>query len=172
MSKTIKVLLNFILISLILFTTVILYSENSTNLKRDLTHFFQAELKKTLDVETSIENFDVNWIGLNPTIKMESILMSDSDNRMLLEIPSSEIHINILDTLRSQELSIGKIVINNTILDLKYDKNKIIVNKKKIKVNSNSEIKQNIPVIILNNSDIRITNLINQQTFFRTYLKY
>ena len=72
MSKTIKVLLNFILISLILFTTVILYSENSTNLKRDLTHFFQAELKKTLDVETSIENFDVNWIGLSPIIKMKN----------------------------------------------------------------------------------------------------
>ncbi len=164
MSKIIKVLLNFVLITLILFTTVILYSENSTNLKRGLTHFFQAELKKTLDVETSIENFDVNWIGLNPTIKMKSILMSDSDNRILLEIPSGEIHINILDTLKSQELSIGKIVINNTILDLKYDKNKIILNKKKLQVNSNSDIKQNIPVIILNNSDIRITNLRNQQT--------
>ena len=166
MSKIIKALLNFLLISLILFTTVILYSENSTNLKRELTHFFQAELKKTLDVETSIESFDVKWIGLNPIIKMKSTLMSDSDNKMLLEIPSSEIHINILDTLRSQELSIGKIVINNTILDLKYDKNKIIVNKKKLQVNSNSEIKQNIPVIILNNSDIRITNLSNQQTWF------
>jgi len=164
MSKTIKVLLNFLLISLILFTTVILYSENSTNLKRDLTHFFKAELKKTLNVETSIENIDVKWIGLNPIIKMKNTLMSDSDNRMLLEIPSSEIHINILDTLRSQELSIGKIIINNTILDLKYDKNKIILNKKKLPVNSNLEIKQNIPVIILNNSDIRITNLINQQT--------
>ena len=71
MFRTIKVLLNFLLISLILFTTVILYSENSTNLKRDLTHFFQAELKNTLDVETSIENFDVKWIGLNSIIKMK-----------------------------------------------------------------------------------------------------
>ena len=82
----------------------------------------------------------MDWFKLNH--KNENTLMSDSDNRMLLEIPSSEIHINILDTLRSQELSIGKIVINNTILDLKYDKNKIIVNKKKLQVNSNSEIKK------------------------------
>ena len=31
---------------------------------------------------------------------MKNTLMSDSDNRILLEIPSSEIHINILDTLK------------------------------------------------------------------------
>ena len=47
---------------------------------------------------------------------------------------------------------------------MKYGKNKIIVNKKKLQVNSNSDINRNIPKIILNNSDIRITNLINKQT--------
>ena len=166
MPNAIKALLNLILISSILFSMVILYSENSSNLRKDLTHLFQAELKKTLDVDVSIEKTSVKWIGLNPIIKMENTSINDGQDKMLLEIPSSEIHIDILDTIKGQELSIGEVVVNNTVLDLKYGKNEIIINKKKLQVNSNSDIKRNIPKITLNNSDIRITNLNNNQSIF------
>lgn len=166
MPNAIKVLLNLLLIFLILFTTVILYSENSSDLKKDLTQLFQDELKNTLDVDVSIKKINVEWIGLNPIIRMEKTFIGDNKDKILLEIPSSEIHIDILDTLKNQELSIGKVVINSTVLDLKYGNSEIIVNKRKLQVNSNSDIKQNIPKIILNNSDIRITNLNNNQTIF------
>ena len=164
MSNVTKVLLNLLLFFLILFSSVILYSENSSALKKDLTQLFQDELKNTLDVDVKIKKTNIKWIGLNPIIKMENTHIGDATDKILLDIPSSEIHIDILDTLKNQELSIGKIVINDTVLDFKYGKNEIIVNRKKLQVNSDSDVKRNIPKIILNNSDIKITNLINKQT--------
>ena len=94
--------------------------------------------------------------------------MSDEQDRAFLEIPNGQIHINAFGSLHNQSVSIDKIVINNTKLDLKYGKNKIFLNKKNLSIESDSVIKTNIPEIVLNNSDIRITEISsNQKLLFK-----
>ena len=157
MPRAIKAFLNLIIIFLALFSAIIVYSENSEDLKTKITLLIQSELKKSFDADVSIESLDVKWIGFEPVVQMKKIYMSDEQDRVFLEIPNGQIHINAFDSLQNQSVSIDKIVIDNTKLDLRYGKNKIFINKKNLSVESDSVIKTNIPEIILNNSDIRIT---------------
>ena len=163
MPKAIKAFLNLTIIFLILFSTIIVYSENSEDLKTKITLLIQSEFKKSFNADISIKSFSVRWIGFEPVVQMKSIYMSDEQDRVFLEIPNGQIYINAFDSLQNQSVSIDKIVIDNTKLDLRYGKNKIFLNKKNLSVESDSVIKSNIPEIILNNSDIRITEISNNQ---------
>ena len=159
MPRAIKAFLNLTIILLTLFSAIIVYSENSEDLKTKITLLIQGELKKSFDADVSIKSLDVKWIGFEPVVQMKKIYMSDEQDRVFLEIPNGQIHINVFDSLQNQSVSIDKIVIDNTKLDLRYGKNKIFLNKKNLSVESDSVIKTNIPEIILNNSDIRITEM-------------
>ena len=159
MLRAIKVFLNLTIIFLTLFSAIIVYSENSEDFKTKITLLIQGELKKSFDADVSIKSLGVKWIGFEPVVQMKKIYMSDDQDRVFLEIPYGQIHINAFDSLRNQSVSIDKIVIDNTKLDLRYGKNKIFLNKKNLSVESDSVIKMNIPEIILNNSDIQITEI-------------
>ena len=168
MPRAIKAFLNLIIIFLTLFSAIIVYSENSEDLKTKITLLIQSELKKSFDVDVSIKSLGIKWIGFEPVVQMKNIYMSDEQDRVFLEIPNGQIHINTFDSLQNQSVSIDKIVIDNTKLDLRYGKNKIFLNKKNLSVESDSVIKTNIPEIILNNSDIRITEISsNQKLLFK-----
>ena len=149
MPRAIKAFLNLTIILLTLFSAIIVYSENSEDLKTKITLLIQGELKKSFDADVSIESLDVKWIGFEPVVQMKKIYMSDEQDRVFLEIPNGQIHINAFDSLQNQSVSIDKIVIDNTKLDLRYGKNKIFINKKNLSVESDSVIKTNIPEIIL-----------------------
>ena len=168
MPRAIKVFLNLTIIFLILFSTIIVYSENSDYLKSKITLLIQSELKKSFNSDVSIKSLGIKWIGFEPVIQMKNIYMSDEQERVFLEIPNGQIHINTFGSLQNQSVSIDKIVIDDTKLDLRYGKNKIFLNKKNLSVGSDSVIKSNIPEIILNNSDIRITEISsNQKLLFK-----
>ena len=149
MPRAIKAFLNLIIIFLALFSAIIVYSENSEDLKTKITLLIQSELKNSFDADVSIESLGVKWIGFEPVVQMKKIYMSDEQDRVFLEIPNGQIHINTFDSLQNQSVSIDKIVIDNTKLDLRYGKNKIFLNKKNLSVESDSVIKTNIPEIIL-----------------------
>jgi uncharacterized protein YhdP len=168
MPRAIKAFFNLIFIFLISISAIIVYSENSEDLKTKITSLVQSEIKKSFDVNASIKSLDVKWVGFEPVIQMKNIYMSDEQDRILLEVPNSRIYINAFNSLQNQSVSIDKIVINNTKLDLRYGKNKILLNKKNLSVEPDSVIKTNIPEIILNNSDIRITEISsNQKLLFK-----
>ena len=168
MPRAIKAFFNLIFIFLISISAIIVYSENSEDLKTKITSLVQSEIKKSFDVNASIKSLDVKWVGFEPVIQMKNIYMSDEKDRILLEVPNSRIYINAFNSLQNQSVSIDKIVINNTKLDLRYGKNKILLNKKNLSVEPDSVIKTNIPEIILNNSDIRITEISsNQKLLFK-----
>ena len=163
MPRAIKAFLNLIIIFLTSLSAIIVYSENSEDLKLKITSLIENEIKKSLDVAVSIKSLDIKWIGFEPVIQMKNIYMSDEQDLIFLEVPSSRIHINTFNSLQSQNVSIDKIVINDTKLDLRYGKNKIFLNKKNLTDESNSVIKTNIPKIILNNSDIKLTDISSNQ---------
>ena len=163
MPRAIKAFLNLTIIFHTVFSAIIVYSENSEDLKTKITLLIQGELKKSFDADVSIKSLDVKWIGFEPVVQMKKIYMSDEQDRVFLEIPNGQIHINAFDSLQNQSVSIDKIVIDNTKLDLRYGQNKIFLNKKNLSVESDSVIKSNIPEIILNNSDIRITEISTNQ---------
>ena len=168
MPRAIKAFFNLIFIFLISISAIIVYSENSEYLKTKITSLVQSEIKKSFDVNASIKSLDVKWVGFEPVIQMKNIYMTDEQDRIFLEVPNSRIYINAFNSLQNQSVSIDKIVINNTKLDLRYGKNKILLNKKNLSVEPDSVIKTNIPEIILNNSDIRITEISsNQKILFK-----
>ena len=168
MPRAIRVFLNLIIIFLTLFSAIIVYSENSEDIKTKITLLIQSELKKSFDVDVSIKSLGIKWIGFEPVVLMRNTYMSDEQDRVFLEIPNGQIHINTFESIQKQSVSINKIVIDNTKFDLRYGKNKIFLNKKNLSVESDSVIKTNIPEIILNNSDIRITEIsTNQKLLFK-----
>ena len=125
MPRAIKAFLNLTIIFLTLFSAIIVYSENSEDLKTKITLLIQGELKKSFDADVSIKSLDVKWIGFEPVVQVKKIYMSDEQDRVFLEIPNGQIHINAFDSLQNQSVSIDRIVIDNTKLDLRYGKNKI-----------------------------------------------
>ena len=94
MPRAIKAFLNLTIIFLTLFSAIIVYSENSEDLKTKITLLIQSELKKSFDVDVSIESLGVKWIGFEPVVQMKKIYMSDEQDRVFLEIPNGQIHIN------------------------------------------------------------------------------
>ena len=114
MPRAIKAFFNLIFIFLISISAIIVYSENSEDLKTKITSLVQSEIKKSFDVNASIKSLDVKWVGFEPVIQMKNIYMSDEKDRILLEVPNSRIYINAFNSLQNQSVSIDKIVINNT----------------------------------------------------------
>ena len=110
MPRAIKAFLNLIVIFLTLFSAIIIYSENSEDLKTKITLLIQSELKKSFDADVSIESLGVKWIGFEPVVQMKKIYMSDEQDRVFLEIPNGQIHINAFASLKNQIVSIDKIV--------------------------------------------------------------
>ena len=95
--------------------------------------------------------------------------MSDDNQRILLDIPSSEIHLSLINSLKNNSLSLSKIIINDTKLNLKYNRNKLLFNQKDLIVTSNSETKISFPKVMLNNSLILLTNIENNKSIsFKT----
>ena len=127
MPRAIKAFINIIIIFLTFFSAIIVYSENSENLKSKITLFIQSEIKKSFNVDVSIKSLNIKWVGLEPVVQMKNIYMSDEQDRIFLEVPNSQIHIDTFDSLQNQNISIDKIVIDNTNLDLRYGKNKIFL---------------------------------------------
>ena len=168
MPRAIKVFLNLTIIFLTIFSAIIVYSENSEDFKTKITFLIQSELKKSFNIDASIKSLSIKWIGFEPVVQMKNIYMTDEYDRIFLEIPNSQIHVNTFSSLQNQNVSIDKIVINDTKLDLLYGKNKFILNDKNLTIESNTTIKTYIPEIILNNSDIRITEIsTNQKLLFK-----
>ena len=134
MPRAIRVFLNLIIIFLTLFSAIIVYSENSEDIKTKITLLIQSELKKSFDVDVSIKSLGIKWIGFEPVVLMRNTYMSDEQDRVFLEIPNGQIHINTFESIQKQSVSINKIVIDNTKFDLRYGKNKIFLNKKNLSV--------------------------------------
>ena len=135
MPRAIKAFLNLIIILLASFSAIIVYSENSEDFKTKITSLIQSELKKSFDADVSIKSLGIKWIGFEPVVQMKKTYMSDEQDRVFLEIPNGQIYINTFDSLQNQSVSIDKIVIDNTKLDLRYGKNKIFLNKKNLRLN-------------------------------------
>ena len=63
MPRAIKAFLNLIIILLALFSAIIVYSENSDDLKTKITLLIQSELKKSFDVDVSIKSLGIKSVS-------------------------------------------------------------------------------------------------------------
>ena len=69
----------------------------------------KKELDNTLGVETNIGTITFKWIGLSPRVYIQNVSMEDNNKNTVLVIPSSELHINLYQTLEQQAISVDKI---------------------------------------------------------------
>ena len=76
MPRAIKAFLNLIIIFLTLFSAIVVYSENSQDLKTKISLLIQSELKKSFDVDVSIKSLG---------IKMDWLRASSPNERYIYE---------------------------------------------------------------------------------------
>ena len=169
MTRITRLSINLILISFFLVTTLIIYTENSSSIIHKVTENIKNDINRSLNVTTEIESLEIKWVGLSPRIYIKNIFMSDDNQRILLDIPTSEIHLSLINSLKNNSLSLGKIIINDTKLNLNYNRNKLLFNEKNLVETSNSETKILFPEVMLNNSHILLTNIENNKSMsFKT----
>ena len=89
MPRAIKAFFNLIFIFLISISAIIVYSENSEDLKTKITSLVQSEIKKSFDVNASIKSLDVKWVGFEPVIQMKNIYMNSILNQVLVNLEKS-----------------------------------------------------------------------------------
>ena len=94
MPRAVKAFLNLIIILLSLFSAIVVYSENSEDLKTKITLLIQSELKKSFNTDISIKSLGIKWMGFEPVVQMKYISMSDEQDRIFLEIPKTQEHVS------------------------------------------------------------------------------
>ena len=165
MHYTIRIFLNVILIFFLLFSLVIAYSEYSPSVNKKISIAVKKELDNTLGVETNIGTITFKWIGLSPRVHIQNVSMEDNNKNTVLVIPSSELHINLYQTLEQQAISVDKIIINNTELNLKYKNDEVFFNKRSLSEQVNKNTKRPVSKLILNNTKIKLTDVTNTKSF-------
>ena len=159
MPKIIRTFTNFILIILLLFSVIKIYTENSFSLSEKLANTILSNIETVFEVDATIESTNIQWRGFTPVIYIQNISLRDSEKNMALFIPSSEIELNTLKTLKNQKIIFNQVILNKTKIDLKHSKKNIIINNKVIN-KSTADLENNfLPVVILNDSSVNFTNI-------------
>jgi len=164
MRYIVKLFFNFSLLVLILFSLIIVYSENTSTLNKPISDRIINSLKNYHDVNAKIESIKIEWKGFHPSIFVKNIQLNDKENKTLLRTPISEIKINLFRSLYNRNASVDEIIINNTSLILIRDKSKILINNFDL-IGASGDNKENssFPKITLNNSEISITDKVSNK---------
>ena len=164
MPKIIRTFTNLILIILLLFSVIKIYTENSFSLSEKLANTILSNIETVFEVDANIESTNIQWRGFTPVIYIQNISLRDSEKNITLFIPSSEIELNTLKTLKNQKIIFNQITLNKTKIDLKYSKKNIIINNKVIN-KSTADLENNfLPKVILNDSSVNFTNIETMQS--------
>ncbi|MEK9906987.1 MAG: hypothetical protein VW540_04310, partial [Gammaproteobacteria bacterium] len=164
MPKIIRAFTNFILIILLLFSVIKIYTERSFSLSEKLANTILSNIETVFEVDANIESTNIKWRGFTPVIYIQNISLRDSEKNMALFIPSSEIELNTLKTLKNQKIIFNQVTLNKTKIDLKHSKKNIIINNKVIN-KSTADLENNfLPVVILNDSSVNFTNIETMQS--------
>ena len=164
MKNIIKIFFNIIILSFFLSSLIIFYSEHTTTFNEKISKSIENELYNSLNLKSEIGSIKIKWQGLTPSIHINNLKINNSKDKTLLEAPSSEIQINLLQSISRNVITIKKIIINNTSVDLIHDNSKIYFNQKSITNKSSRVMKRTIPDIVLNNSIINLTSIKNKES--------
>ena len=164
MPKLIRVFTNLILIIFLFFSVIKIYTESSAALSEKITNALLSQIETIYEGDADIEATNIKWRGFTPNIYIQNISLQDSEKNIALLIPSSEIEINTLKTLKSQKIILNRVTLNQTKIDLKHSRKNIIINNKVI--NRSAADLENIflPQVILNDSSINFTNIETTQS--------
>ncbi|MEL0280032.1 MAG: hypothetical protein VW988_01295 [Gammaproteobacteria bacterium] len=114
MPKIIRAFTNLILIILLLFSVIKIYTENSFSLSEKLANTILSNIETVFEVDANIESTNIKWRGFTPVIYIQNISLRDSEKNIALFIPSSEIELNTLKTLKNQTLIFNQVTLNKT----------------------------------------------------------
>ncbi|MEL0258143.1 MAG: hypothetical protein VW951_04130, partial [Gammaproteobacteria bacterium] len=164
MPKIIRAFTNLILIILLLFSVIKIYTERSFSLSDKLANTILSNIETVFEVDANIESTNIEWRGFTPIIYIQNVSLRDSEKNITLFIPSSEIELNTLKTLKNQKIIFKQVTLNKTKIDLKDSKKNIIINNKVIN-KSTADLENNfLPVVILNDSSVNFTNIETMQS--------
>ncbi|MEK9793377.1 MAG: AsmA-like C-terminal region-containing protein [Gammaproteobacteria bacterium] len=164
MPKIIRAFTNLILIILLLFSVIKIYTERSFSLSEKLTNTILSNIETVFEVDANIESTNIQWRGFTPVIYIQNISLRDSEKNMALFIPSSEIELNTLKTLKNQKIIFNQVTLNKTKIDLKHSKKNIIINNKVINKSATDLENHFLPKVILNDSSVNFTNIETMQS--------
>ena len=155
---------NILLITLSLTSLVILYTENTSSFDDKIVSNIEAQLDDTLNVKSKIDSVSIIWSGTKPTIALKGLSLSNNKDQILLKTPLSELEIDIYSSLIVGKVSIAKITIHDTSINLIQDKSKISFNNLNLFERSTGSNKTNVPLVIINNSTLKLININTKNT--------
>ena len=106
MQQIIKISLNLVIITFVLFSSLKIYSENSETLKAKISSSVVKQINNSLAVNTKSESVKVSWMGFYPKVYLTNVSISDNRDQILLNIPSGEVYINIINTFDSGKMKL------------------------------------------------------------------
>ena len=158
MRNILKIFSNLLLIFFLLLSSLIFYTENISSFDKEIIHNIESKLNSTLNVKTKIDSIDIDWLGHKPRIIIKNLNLTNNKNQIILKSPLSELEIDIIDSLQKSKLIVGKFTINNTSINLKQDDSTISFNNLNFFEKTKDIANIEIPLIILNNSKLKLTN--------------
>ena len=164
MPKIIRAFTNLILIILLLFSVIKIYTESSFSLSEKLASIILSNIETVIEVDANIGSTNIKWRGFTPVIYIQNISLRDSKKNIALFIPSTEIELNTFKSLKNQKIIFNQVTLNKTKIDLKYSKNNIIINNKVINRSTSDLENKYLPEVILNDSSVNFTNIETMQS--------
>ena len=164
MRNIINIFSNILLVGLVVISSFIFYTENTTNFDKRIFSSIETQLDESLNVKSNIDGLSIKWLGLSPRIRLKNLNLSDDKNQILLKTPICDIDIDVLRSIQNGNISISQITINNTSISLKYDDSSLFFNNLNLLNTKNSSQYRNTPKIVFINSELVLTNSANNLT--------
>ena len=156
MKNIIKIFFYSIFIALLLFSALILISENTSSFNQKLLGSIEKKFLDSYNINTKIDSIRIKWKGINPSILISNLQLNDEKNNIILETPASVIKVDLLDSLYQMTVHINEVVINNTTISLIRDNSNIFINDLNLINKSNKAKSIAVPKIVLKNSIIEL----------------
>ena len=159
-----NIFFNIVLVSFLFITTVIIYTENVKSFDEEIIRSIESQLDKRLDVKSKIDSIDILWSGIKPKILIKNLNLTNDRNQIILNAPTSELEIDIANSLKIGKISINEFTINDTSINLEHDSSNVSFNNLNLFKKSNDSSTSEIPLIIFNNSKLKLTNIKTNST--------
>ncbi len=159
-----SIFLNIFLIILFLVSIVIVFTENVSSFDNKIIQNIELQLDSKLNAKSNIKSIDIKWSGIKPKILIKNLSLFSKKNETLLNTPLSELEINIINSLTTGMISIERVTIYNTSINLKYDNTNISFNNLDLLKKSDKTDSGNIPLINFNNSILKLTNRVTKKS--------
>ncbi len=158
MKHIIQYFINVLLALTITLSIIILFTEKTNFINDHLATKVINKINEVTNLKTEIFSTRLKWNGLYPNILLDKFILKDSSNKQVLESLKTSIEIDLFTSFSIGELSISSVVIDQTVVNISRNGDKILFNDADINIVDTNNLDNDIPLLVLQNSIVRVTD--------------